>query len=75
MAVTVTTRPDIPTLDEFVPGYEVFSVVALGAANNTPAKIIEGHNKEINAGLTDPKMKGAICRSYCSPARCHRVNW
>jgi tripartite-type tricarboxylate transporter receptor subunit TctC len=49
--------PDIPTVGEFVPGYEASSVYGFGAPKNTPAEIVERLNQEINAAFTDPKMK------------------
>ena len=49
--------PDIPTVAEFVPGYEVSQWFGLGAPKATPAQIVEKINKEINAGLADPNMK------------------
>jgi tripartite-type tricarboxylate transporter receptor subunit TctC len=61
LAVCGTTRsavlPDIPTVAEFVPGYEVSFWTGLCAPKNTPAEIVEKLNKEINAALLDPKMK------------------
>jgi tripartite-type tricarboxylate transporter receptor subunit TctC len=61
LAVTTATRfealPDIPTVGEFVPGYEVSTFFGVGAPRNTPAEIIDKLNKEINAGLADPVMK------------------
>jgi len=61
LAVTTTTRwevlPDIPTVGEFVPGYEASTWFGIGAPKGTPAKIIEKLNKEINAGLADPRIK------------------
>ncbi|HEV2955273.1 MAG TPA: tripartite tricarboxylate transporter substrate binding protein [Xanthobacteraceae bacterium] len=61
LAVTTATRspvlPDIPTVAEFVPGYETSFWSGIGAPKNTPADIIDKLNKEINAGLADPKMK------------------
>jgi tripartite-type tricarboxylate transporter receptor subunit TctC len=61
LAVTTSVRstvlPDIPTVGEFVPDYEASAVWGLGAPRNTPAEIVEKLNKEINAGLADPKMK------------------
>jgi tripartite-type tricarboxylate transporter receptor subunit TctC len=64
LAVTTETRsvalPDIPTVAEFVPGYEASSVYGLGAPKNTPADIIDKLNKEINVALTDARMKARI---------------
>jgi tripartite-type tricarboxylate transporter receptor subunit TctC len=64
LAVSTATRweglPDIPTIGEFVPGYEVNVINGIGAPANTPAPIIERLNKEINAGLADPKLKGKL---------------
>jgi tripartite-type tricarboxylate transporter receptor subunit TctC len=61
LAVTAATRaevlPDIPTMGEFVPGYEASSWFGVGAPKNTPADIVDTLNKEINAGLADPGMK------------------
>jgi tripartite-type tricarboxylate transporter receptor subunit TctC len=61
LAVTTAARsealPEIPTLGEFVPGYEASSWQGIGAPKNTSAEIVEKLNKEVNAGLTDPKMK------------------
>ena len=64
LAVTTATRsealPDIPTVGEFVPGYEASAWFGIGAPKNTPAEIIDRLNKEINAGLADPKMKARL---------------
>jgi tripartite-type tricarboxylate transporter receptor subunit TctC len=61
LAVTTATRsealPDVPTLGEFVPGYEASAVWGLGAPRNTPADVIDKLNLEVNAGLADPKIK------------------
>jgi len=61
LAVTAATRsdalPSIPTMAEFVPGYESTSWLGIGAPKNTPAEIVDKLNKEINAGLVDPKLK------------------
>jgi tripartite-type tricarboxylate transporter receptor subunit TctC len=45
---------------EFVPGYETSLGLGLGAPRNTPARIIDTLNKEINAGLADPKIKARL---------------
>jgi tripartite-type tricarboxylate transporter receptor subunit TctC len=61
LAVTTATRSealsDLPTVGDFVPGYEASLMDGIGAPKNTPAEIIDKLNKEINAGLADPKMK------------------
>ena len=61
LAVTSSTRsealPDVPTMGEFVSGYEASNIRGVGVPRNTPAEIIDWLNKEINAGLADPKMK------------------
>ena len=62
--MTTATRsealPDIPTVGEFVPGYEASDWYGIGAPKNTPAEIIDKLNKEINAALADPKMKARL---------------
>lgn len=64
LAVTTAARwgrlPDLPTVSEFVPGYEASNVRGLGAPKDTPPAIIEKLNKEINAVLADPKMKAQL---------------
>jgi tripartite-type tricarboxylate transporter receptor subunit TctC len=64
LAITSRTRsealPDIPAVGEFVPGYEATSVYGLGGPKNVPAAIVERLNKEINAGLADPKIKARL---------------
>ena len=64
LAVTTSTRlemlPDIPTVEEFVPGYQAIGFFGLGAPKNTPAEIVNTLNKEMNAGFADPTMKARI---------------
>jgi tripartite-type tricarboxylate transporter receptor subunit TctC len=48
--------PDLPTVNDFVPGYEAISWYGIAAAKNTPHDIVDRLNKEINAGLADPKL-------------------
>jgi len=64
LAITTATRsdalPDIPTIGEFVPGYEASSVFGLGAPRNAPTEIIDRLNKEINAALADPEFKARL---------------
>jgi tripartite-type tricarboxylate transporter receptor subunit TctC len=49
--------PDVPSVGEFVTGYEVSAWYGVGAPKGTPVDVIEKLNKEINAGLADPKLK------------------
>ena len=63
LAITAATRSealDIPTVGEFIPGYEASSVYGLGGPKNMTSVIIERLNKEINAGLADPKIKARL---------------
>jgi tripartite-type tricarboxylate transporter receptor subunit TctC len=64
LAVTAATRlevlPDIPTVSEFVPGYEAVGWQGVGAPRNTPVEIIDKLNKATNAGLADPRVKVRI---------------
>jgi tripartite-type tricarboxylate transporter receptor subunit TctC len=61
LATTGATRaealPDMPTVGESVPGYEVSTWYGVGAPRGTPAEIVDKIGREINAGLADPKMK------------------
>jgi tripartite-type tricarboxylate transporter receptor subunit TctC len=64
LAVTTTARsevlPDIPTISDFVPGYEAGGWNGIGAPKNSPREIIEKLNREINAALADPKLKAQL---------------
>jgi tripartite-type tricarboxylate transporter receptor subunit TctC len=64
LAITSTTRsellPNVPTLADFVPGYESSAWYGVGAPKGTPGEIIERLNKEINAMLVDPRMMARI---------------
>jgi tripartite-type tricarboxylate transporter receptor subunit TctC len=64
LAVTTASRlealPDIPRVGEFVAGYEASGWQGLGAPRNTPVEIVDKLNKEINAGLADPKIKTRV---------------
>jgi tripartite-type tricarboxylate transporter receptor subunit TctC len=64
LAVTTATRsdvlPDIPTVGEFVPGYEASGWYGIGAPKNTPTEIVDKLNNEINAALADPNMKARL---------------
>ena len=52
--------PDVPTVAEFLPGFEASAWVAVAAPKATPAEIVERLNREINAGLADPKIKARL---------------
>jgi tripartite-type tricarboxylate transporter receptor subunit TctC len=64
LAVTTATRsealPDVPTLSEFVPNYEASGWHGIGVPKNTPTEIVDKLNKEVNAGLADPKIKARL---------------
>ena len=64
LAVTPAKRldvfPDVPSVGEFLPGYEATGFAGIGAPKATPAAIIDMLNKELNAGLADPKIKARI---------------
>jgi tripartite-type tricarboxylate transporter receptor subunit TctC len=71
LAVTTATRsealPDIPTVAEFLPGFESNFWGGVGAPKNTPAEIIDKLNREINAGLADPKMTARLAELGSTP--------
>jgi tripartite-type tricarboxylate transporter receptor subunit TctC len=64
LAVTTATRsaalPDIPTVGDYLPGYEASSFHGIGAPKNTPTEIIDKLNKEINSVLADPRMTARL---------------
>jgi tripartite-type tricarboxylate transporter receptor subunit TctC len=64
LAVTTATRsealPDVPTMSEFIPGYEASNWYGIGAPKNTPVEVIDKLNKEINAALADQGMRARI---------------
>ena len=64
LAVTTNMRsdalPDVPTVAETVPGYEASAFYGMGVPKGTPPEIIDKLNKEINAGLADPKIKARL---------------
>jgi tripartite-type tricarboxylate transporter receptor subunit TctC len=64
LAVTTNVRsealPDVPTVADTVPGYEASAFFGMGVPKGTPPEIIEKLNKEINAGLADPKIKARL---------------
>jgi tripartite-type tricarboxylate transporter receptor subunit TctC len=64
LAVTTASRspvlPDVPSVGEFLPGYEASGWYGIGAPKATPAEIVDKLNKEINAGLADPKLEARL---------------
>jgi tripartite-type tricarboxylate transporter receptor subunit TctC len=64
LAVTTAARmellPDIPTVNDFLPGFEAITWFGVGAPRNTPAEIVSRLNREINATLANPKMKARV---------------
>jgi tripartite-type tricarboxylate transporter receptor subunit TctC len=64
LAVTTATRsellPEVPTVGDFLPGFEAASFFGIGVPRHTPNEIVDKLNKEINAGLADPKMKARL---------------
>jgi len=64
LAITTTTRsgalPDLPSVGDFVPGYEVNTWFGVGAPRGTPADIVDKLNEEINAAIADPQMKARL---------------
>jgi tripartite-type tricarboxylate transporter receptor subunit TctC len=71
LAVTTMNRsellPDIPTVAEFVPGYELIVWYGVGAPENTPPEIISKLNNEINAALASPVMKARLADQGATP--------
>jgi tripartite-type tricarboxylate transporter receptor subunit TctC len=64
LAVTTVTRsealPELPSVSDFVPGYEASAWYGVGAPKNTPIAIVEKLSKEINVALADPKMRARL---------------
>jgi tripartite-type tricarboxylate transporter receptor subunit TctC len=71
LAVTTATRweglPDVPALDEFLPGYEASIWFGIGAPKNTPDDFIDKLNNEINKGLSDPQTKARLAALGSTP--------
>jgi hypothetical protein len=77
LAVTTATRlemlPEVPTVGEFVPGYEATQWYGIGAPKSTPAEVVDLLNTEINAGLDDPNSKQAGRPGRNDVAGHHRI--
>ena len=71
LAVGSVTRssvfPDVPTVGEFLPGYEANVWFGIGAPRATPGEIVERLNREINAGLNDPKLRTKVTQFGGTP--------
>ena len=71
LAVTTAQRaealPEVPTVGEFLPGFEASDVIGVCAPKNTPAGIVDQLNKEINAALADPKMTARFADLGATP--------
>jgi tripartite-type tricarboxylate transporter receptor subunit TctC len=71
LAVTTARRadalPDVPTVAEFLPGYDSSAFYGIGAPKGTPAAIVDTLNKEINTGLADPALKARLADLGSSP--------
>jgi tripartite-type tricarboxylate transporter receptor subunit TctC len=66
-AVRLEALPELPTVSEFVPGYEASNFRGVGAPKNVPAEITDKLNKEINAGLADRKIKARFAELGATP--------
>jgi tripartite-type tricarboxylate transporter receptor subunit TctC len=71
LAVTTTARsellPDVPTVGDFLPGYEASAWYGVGAPSGTPAEIVQKLNKELNAAFVDPRTKARIAEVGGTP--------
>ena len=71
LAVTTTARsellPDVPTVSDFLPGYEASAWFGVGAPSGTPAEIVQKLNKELNAAFADPRTKARIAEVGGTP--------
>jgi len=64
LAVTTATRaealPDLPTVGDYVPGYEASAFVGMGAPKGTPAEVVDKLNKQVNSALADPSIRARL---------------
>jgi tripartite-type tricarboxylate transporter receptor subunit TctC len=71
LAVTTTARsellPDVPTVSDFLPGYEASAWYGVGAPNGTPTEVVERLNTELNAALADPRTIARIAEVGGTP--------
>jgi tripartite-type tricarboxylate transporter receptor subunit TctC len=66
-ATRVAALPDVPTVGDFVPGYEASTWQGIGAPKNTPTEIVDKLNKEINAALADAKFQARLADIGAAP--------
>jgi tripartite-type tricarboxylate transporter receptor subunit TctC len=73
LAVATATRspvfPDLPTVGEFLPGFEASLWFGIGVSSQTPADVVERLNKEINAGLADPALTKRLAELGATPLK------
>jgi tripartite-type tricarboxylate transporter receptor subunit TctC len=74
-AKRVASLPDVPTIGESVPGFEISTWQGIGAPKNTPTEIVAALNREINAGLADPTVKARILELGGEPAPISTVDF
>ena len=71
LAVTTATRsralPDVPTVSELVPGYDVSAWYGVGVSKSTPSAVVDKLNREINAGLRDPRIAARLSELGAAP--------
>ena len=60
MATRSEALPDVPTVGDFVPGFEASALQGIGAPKSTPSEIVDKLNMEINAGLADSKLRARL---------------
>ena len=70
LAVTTATRvaelPDVPTIGEYVPGYEASAWYGVGVPKDTPAEIVGRLNRAVNAAIADPKVRARLLELGCT---------
>jgi tripartite-type tricarboxylate transporter receptor subunit TctC len=64
-AKRVAVLPDVPAMDEFLPGYEASGWYGIAAPKATPAEIVDKLNKEVNAALADARTKDRLAELGC----------
>src|SRR5262249_60512736 len=79
LAVTTATRsqvlPDLPTVDDFLPGYEASAWYGIAAPKNTPSHIVDKLNTEMNAGLADGAVRARLSELGGTVIACSRADY